>query len=200
MKELGKNYRVKISGLMIALASALEEVPDIADAIQVYEETVAYLSSPSSPISSTLRPAERHRIISIAVRIGELASKTKDTATEERYLTLAAEEALRIARDLPSKVDSGLSGIDDQDERWSKEMKVPPWVDQAELGSVLERLAEFYGGQDNLALAVPLYMQAISFLMLEDKAAGISTHNLLSILRSSNVSVINRCRGKSREG
>lgn len=157
MKELGKDYRIKISGLMIAMASALEGIPDIPSAIQAYQETLAYLSSPRDPhhlsqadISSSLTPTERYRVITIAAYLGELASKIKDTATEERYLTVAVEEAIRLGRYLPSKIDSRSSDIETQDESWNEDVNVPVWVDRTEIGSVFERLADFYGREGNL--------------------------------------------------
>ncbi|KAF8342556.1 uncharacterized protein EI90DRAFT_3011090 [Cantharellus anzutake] len=205
-KELGKDYRKKISGLMIALASTLEEVPDLTGAIQAYKETITYLRSlhgtsrPPQP-EAGLTPRERHRIVSIAVRLGELASKINDTATEEHYLSLAVEETLRLARDMPAKLDLTQpvqSDIDPNDDKWKEELQIPPWIDRTEFVSVFERLAEFYGRQGNLAFAVPLYIRAISSLFPSpnDEAFGSLGPILSSISHPSSKlpSPTNICR------
>ena len=121
----------------------------------------------SVPVERT--PQETMRAVQLAQKIGELAqrdnvavpplyasdddqSQTNEPA--EGYLTWSVEEMLRLAQ-APRQSDPIVLS----------DLPLPPWVSEQELGASVEALGAFYASHHKAALAVPLYVQAISTLL-----------------------------------
>ena len=136
-------------------------------------------------------PQERMRAVTLAQKLGDLASSgliaarsvrdqdgnvvpvpmDLDSIAEQHYVW-SVEELLRLIMD-----DSQRSAALAADERGEQggvvlsELGVPAWISEAEVGGSLEALAGFYASRGKGELAVPLYLQALAFLMPPDSSA-----------------------------
>lgn len=115
-------------------------------------------------------------------------------AEEERWLTYAVEELMRLLRDETAKgtlVVEGDSELVDKTPLMLAELEMPPWVTKTDVGSPLEALGRFYAREGNvecvdaismvpqidlgLRYAVSLYLQAISLLVPPSSSKKKST-------------------------
>lgn len=115
-------------------------------------------------------------------------------AEEERWLTYAVEELLRIIRDETAKatlVVEGDSESKDNTPLMLAELEMPPWVTKTDVGAPLEALGRFYAREGNVecvqvvsvvvetdggfSYAVPLYLQAVSLLVPPSSSKKKST-------------------------
>ncbi|KAL4400218.1 hypothetical protein ACI68E_003134 [Malassezia pachydermatis] len=170
--RLGGNRLWKTTGIAIALADVLEEGEQWQEAAMVYLDAFDEIQqrgdyATSVPVERT--PQETMRAVQLAQKIGELAqrdnvavpplyasdddqSQTNEPA--EGYLTWSVEEMLRLAQ-APRQSDPIVLS----------DLPLPPWVSEQELGASVEALGAFYASHHKAALAVPLYVQAISTLL-----------------------------------
>ncbi|KZT71894.1 hypothetical protein DAEQUDRAFT_743979 [Daedalea quercina L-15889] len=159
---------LKLSGIAIALASTLEAADRPEPAYEVYSDALSRLRAANA--ASPLSGPERMRAVAIASKLGEMAETYQlPVAEEERWLTYAVEELLRVVRDgagHPKLVVEG-EAQQQQDETpmMLAELEMPPWVTKTDVGAPLEALGRFYAREGNVEYAVPLYLQAISLLV-----------------------------------
>ncbi|KAH9915762.1 hypothetical protein B0H21DRAFT_326380 [Amylocystis lapponica] len=180
---------LKLSGIAIALAEVLEAEGKPQPAYDVY--AAAHAALQAAPARS---PAERMRGVALAARLGEMAETYQQPPEEEeRWLTCAVEELLRVLRDQRAaeglRVDGG--GAADAPVVLA-ELELPSWVSRTDVGAPLEALGRFYSRQENVQYAIPLYLQAISLLVppasakrrttTEEKCRGAELMNNLSEL------------------
>ncbi len=190
---------LKISGISIALASLLESEHDHAAAYKVYSEALDELLRPSTGQDAearapSLTPQERLRTVSLAQKLGDIASSgaitgeelaaqnlgtagDRDTsgiavpdlnAVAERHYVWSVEELLRIVMSEGQRQEA--LSADQRGEQGGiilADLQLPPaWgLTHSELGASMEALGSFYAGRGKADLAVPLYLQALSILM-----------------------------------
>ncbi|OSX60883.1 hypothetical protein POSPLADRAFT_1146055 [Postia placenta MAD-698-R-SB12] len=159
---------LKLSGIAIALASVLEAAERAEPAYEVYTDALSRLRAAQAAAPGTLSGPERMRAVALAMKLGEMAEAYQlPVEEEERWLTWAVEELLRIVRDEGQNrqlvvgdavQDAGVPFM-------LAELDVPPWVTKTDMGAPLEALGRFYSREGNVEYAIPLYLQAISLLV-----------------------------------
>jgi len=157
---------LKLSGIAIALASTLEAADRPEPAFEVYTDALSRLRAANA--ASPLTGPERMRAVAIASKLGEMAETYQlPVAEEERWLTYAVEELLRIVRDETSKGELTVEGEAEEGNipLMLAELEMPPWVTKTDVGAPLEALGRFYAREGNVEYAMPLYLQAISLLV-----------------------------------
>ncbi|KAI0732716.1 hypothetical protein C8Q72DRAFT_816637 [Fomitopsis betulina] len=168
---------LKLSGIAIALASTLEDAERPEAAYEVYSDALTHLRAANA--ASPLSGPERLRAVAIASKLGEMAEAYQlPVAEEERWLTYAVEELMRLLRDETAKgtlVVEGDSELVDKTPLMLAELEMPPWVTKTDVGSPLEALGRFYAREGNVEYAVPLYLQAISLLVPPSSSKKKST-------------------------
>ncbi|KAH9933738.1 uncharacterized protein B0H18DRAFT_981821 [Fomitopsis serialis] len=157
---------LKLSGIAIALASTLEAADRPEPAFEVYTDALSRLRAANA--ASPLTGPERMRAVAIASKLGEMAETYQlPVAEEERWLTYAVEELLRILRDETRKGELVVEGEAQEGSipLMLAELEMPPWVTKTDVGAPLEALGRFYAREGNVEYAMPLYLQAISLLV-----------------------------------
>ncbi|KAF8741170.1 Tpr protein, partial [Rhizoctonia solani] len=183
-EQLGGQYHLKISGIAIALAAVLEKQNDLRGANEVYARAFAdILRAPPPPAPApVLSGPERMRVVSLSLKLGEIAAKFGQLEEEEKYLVFGTEEILRMMKEASGALPSpGNENVNEGGPQ--QDLVLPSWVSHTDAGAVLERLAEFYSRTGRSDYAVPLYLQAISILLPPPK----------SQLQAP--SILDRCRG-----
>ena len=72
-------------------------------------------------------------------------------AEEERWLTYAVEELLRLIRDETARGRIVVEGEERRDETMMlAELEMPPWVTKTDVGAPLEALGRFYAREGNV--------------------------------------------------
>ncbi|KAF8761368.1 Tpr protein [Rhizoctonia solani] len=182
-EQLGGQYHLKISGIAIALAAVLEKQNDLRGANEVYTRAFAdILRAPPPAPAPVLSGPERMRVVSLSLKLGEIAAKFGQLEEEEKYLVFGTEEILRMMKEASGALPSpGNENVNEGGPQ--QDLVLPSWVSHTDAGAVLERLAEFYSRTGRSDYAVPLYLQAISILLPPPK----------SQLQAP--SILDRCRG-----
>lgn len=185
---------LKLSGV----ASLLSEVASdrrSREALQIVWELGAGPSEQHSPLpdaektssavvegapgwsSYTLSNEERLRRVALAYKLGQLASE-RDVDEEEKWLIWAVEEVMRLSglgmtnpnshMNTKAQENSGSGALED--------LELPSWMSKTDLGAPLEALGALYAKKGRIEYAMPLYLQAISLLLLP-KANNVSTED-----------------------
>ncbi|KAH9833252.1 uncharacterized protein C8Q71DRAFT_875786 [Rhodofomes roseus] len=154
---------LKLSGIAIALASTLEAAERPEPAYEVYSDALSRLRAANA--AAPLSGPERMRAVALASKLGEMAETYQlPVAEEERWLTYAVEELLRVVRDEAGKGKIVVEG--EKQERdvmpiMLVELELPPWVTKTDVGAPLEALGRFYAREGN----VECVQSAISLLV-----------------------------------
>ncbi|GAB1519489.1 hypothetical protein RhiTH_002557 [Rhizoctonia solani] len=144
-EQLGGQYHLKISGIAIALAAVLEKQNDLRGANEVYTRAFAdILRAPPPPAPApVLSGPERMRVVSLSLKLGEIAAKFGQLEEEEKYLVFGTEEILRMMKEASGALPSpGNENVNEGGPQ--QDLVLPSWVSHTDAGAVLERLAEFY--------------------------------------------------------
>lgn len=94
-----------------------------------------------------LTPPERQRKVAILSKLGEVAEKLKRDDEEEKYLTMALQDALKgvieVRRAAKTKWEKkrNADGVED--------LPTPSWVSQADIAICCENLANYYVKKGN---------------------------------------------------
>ncbi|KAI0066840.1 hypothetical protein BV25DRAFT_1795961 [Artomyces pyxidatus] len=152
---------LKISALAITLSEVMEANDRPKYAYEVYTSSITHFQSNWSALDER----ERLRAVAIAHKLGEMADTYQlGEEEEERWLTWAVEEALRIAKAAHAAKGKGKEESNDETVVLA-ELDLPKWVSVADIGAPIEALGAFYARTGKLEYAVPLYLQAISLLV-----------------------------------
>jgi len=182
LADFSPEPHLKLSGIAIALASVLEAADRPEPAYEVYSDALSRLRTSPDALSGP----ERMRAVALASKLGEMAEVFQlPVEEEERWLTWAVEELLRIVRDEGNKgrlVVEGAVRNDGNTPVMLAELEMPPWVTKTDVGAPLEALGRFYSREGNVEYAIPLYLQAINLLVPPKSSKKTST-------------VEERCRG-----
>src|SRR5271170_3689773 len=98
IETLAASPYLKLSGIGIAFAGVLEENDRPQLAYDVYVNVLKHLQKKRS----TAAAEERMRIVAVAYKLGEMAEMYQQPPEEEeKWLSLAVEELLRLAKASP---------------------------------------------------------------------------------------------------
>ena len=108
--------------------------------------------------ASPLSGPERLRAVALASKLGEMAETYQlPVAEEERWLTYAVEELLRLIRDETARGQPGIvvegEGSEERKDGTPlmlAELEMPPWVTKTDVGAPLEALGRFYAREGNV--------------------------------------------------
>ena len=155
LEKFAPSPHLKLSGIAIALASTLEEAERPEPAYEVYSDALSRLRAANA--ASPLSGPERLRAVALASKLGEMAETYQlPVAEEERWLTYAVEELLRLIRDETAK---GQIAVEGDSAAWTRkdetplmlaELEMPPWVTKTDVGAPLEALGRFYAREGNV--------------------------------------------------
>ncbi|KAI8972857.1 hypothetical protein BD414DRAFT_499603 [Trametes punicea] len=180
---------LKLSGIAVVLAEALEATNRPQEAYEIYSTALAQLQA-----AKDLSGRERMRAVAIAHKLGEMADiYQQGPEEEEQWLTYAVEEVLRVVKDETTKGKTksaeepeGEVGV------MLAELDLPWWIRKVDVAAPLEALGRFYAHEGKTDYAITLYLQAISMLMqppptqkdasIEDRCRGAQLMNNLSDL------------------
>jgi phage terminase small subunit len=164
----GTEPHLKLSGLAITYAEALERLSRNKDAYEVYLDALQRirhahapnLAAPAPHFQPMPRPTprERMRAVALASKLGELAGNNAGAREqEEAHLTFAVEEMLRVAREVGVEPrasafallvgagdDKKIKPEDEDAKVVLTDLDLPTWVSKADVGAPLEALAEYY--------------------------------------------------------
>lgn len=137
LESLDAQPYLKITGIAVALADALENSNKPVRAYEVYTQALQTLQK--DEIKNTLTGPERLRAVAISLKLSELAQDLKLPNMEvEKWLVWSVEELLRI-------VKTPASGGTDEDEQLNLPMlPLPSWITKTDVGAPLEALGSFY--------------------------------------------------------
>lgn len=154
LDELGPNPHAKLSGISIVLGEVLELANKPAEAYEVYVAALVRLQSAiQKPTVIPISGPERVRAASLAFKLGEMAEMySQPEEEEEKWLTFAVEEMLRILRDTQhsgKSKDVTESGDTDGGKQLVDldELELPSWVGRDDVVAPLEKLGAFYNRQ-----------------------------------------------------
>lgn len=168
---------LKLSGIGIALAGVLEDRRKISDAYDIYSTTFDLLQQTGNTnadavggTSDGLSPKERLRTVGLAMKLGELSRKMGLEEKEERWLNLGLEELLRLLsgkRRSPKLTGQNAGPVEDDGnaeiENALKDLALPDWVSNSDLGGVMERVGEFYARKGNAELSRTISILHMAF-------------------------------------
>ncbi|EIW55029.1 uncharacterized protein TRAVEDRAFT_172666 [Trametes versicolor FP-101664 SS1] len=180
---------LKLSGVAVALAEALEGSNRPQEAYDIYSAALLQLRA-----AKDLTGRERMRAVAIAHKLGEMAEIYQQGPEEaEPWLTFAVEETLRVVKD-ESNAKKGRGAGEPEGEVGSMlvELDLPQWVQKTDVVAPLEALGRFYAREGKNEYAATLYLQAIGMLMqpatgeknalVEDRCRGAQLMNNMSDL------------------
>ncbi|KAI0052142.1 hypothetical protein FA95DRAFT_1553815 [Auriscalpium vulgare] len=161
-ESLAPQPYLKLSGISVLLGEVLESNGRPKSAYEAYSECLAHLQSNWSALAGQ----EKMRAVAIAHKLGEMADTYQQgEEEEERWLTWAVEEVLRISKDASDSSQSADKMPGEDGKIVLAELELPKWVSTTDVGAPLEALGTFYAKVGKLDFAVPLYLQAISLLI-----------------------------------
>ncbi|KAI0947767.1 hypothetical protein AcW1_009444 [Taiwanofungus camphoratus] len=175
LSELSPAPHLKLSGIAISLASVLEDSDKPEPAYGVYEHALTQLQAvPDSELTSQ----ERMRKVALAAKLGAMAEEFQlPLEEEEKWLTCAVEELLRVVKDEGRQAGRGMekTGQGEETPVMLAELEMPKWVSKTDMGAPLEALGQFYSREGKAEYAIPLYLQAISLLVPPTSSKAQST-------------------------
>ncbi|KAI0763447.1 hypothetical protein BD413DRAFT_642949 [Trametes elegans] len=185
LAAFGSEPHLKLSGIAVVYAEALEGTNRPKEAYDLYSAALAQLRA-----AQGLTGRERMRAVAIAHKLGEMGEIYQQPPEEvEQWLTFAVEEVLRVVRDGASAPDGkgtaggvGTEEPEGEDGAMLAELDLPWWVRKIDVVAPLEALGRFYAQEGKNEYAVTLYLQAIGMLMQPPP-------------KQKNASVEDRCRG-----
>ena len=140
LEKLSPEPYLKISGIASVLGDVLESNNRPQAAYEIYTSLLSKLQAAQNKTGP-----ERLRGAAIAYKLGEMAELYQQPPEEEeKWLSFAVEELLRILRDskdldVSSDVSQSEGSID------LSEMEIPSWVNRTDIVAPLQSLGAFYG-------------------------------------------------------
>ncbi|KAI0676353.1 hypothetical protein C8Q78DRAFT_1073170 [Trametes maxima] len=182
---------LKLSGIAVVLAEALEGTNRPQEAYEIYSAALLQLRA-----AKDLTGRERMRAVAISHKLGEMAEVYQQGSEEaEQWLTYAVEEVLRVLKDEANGGKEGVRNLavpEGEAGSMLAELDLPWWVRKIDVAAPLEALGRFYANGGKNEYAVTLYLQAIGMLMqpppnqknapVEDRCRGAQLMNNLSDL------------------
>lgn len=192
---------MKLTGISIALGSALENASKWQEAADAYSDVFdesLHRGKYHDNIAPT--PTERQRAVSVAQKIAELAEKganvrpielavTHTHEAREGYLVWSVEELLRLVREHNPANDHNGANLAD--------LALPPWVSRQDLGASVEALGAFYAGEGVPEFAVPLYLQALGVLLPAGSRPTVAERCRAAVLMNNVSQAIASAKGGS---
>ncbi|KAJ7269850.1 hypothetical protein C8J57DRAFT_1323717 [Mycena rebaudengoi] len=164
---------LKITGIAVDLAGELEAEGKMDEAFGLYRDALDLISTNAEFLSER----ERLRAVSIAVKMGQLASSSGISVDQEEQLFVRAlEELLKLLMDLQPNTTTTPSGRSYHALDFTK-LHLPRWMSKSDVGVPLQELGDFYGRTGKLEYAIPLYLQGIS-LLASDSAGKPSAEDM----------------------
>ncbi|KAA1472550.1 hypothetical protein DENSPDRAFT_838861 [Dentipellis sp. KUC8613] len=168
LETFAPHPHLKLSGIAVLLGEVQEANNKPEGAYDTYAAALAQLQANWAQ----LVPEERLRGVALAHKLGAMADEYQlGTEEEERWLTFAVTEVLRVAKHVDkAKAKSAAPGKDAEAEAKTEkvvlaELALPKWVTTADIGAPIESLGAYYAKTGKLEFAMPLYLQAISLLV-----------------------------------
>ncbi|KAK2461282.1 hypothetical protein APHAL10511_006809 [Amanita phalloides] len=158
LSELAPQPYLKITGIAIALGSMLESSGRWDQAYGVYSDTLSHLREAENKVPLSIE--EQLRGVALSCKLAEMANATgRGDAEEEKWLVGAVEVILRHLAVSNSTIIDGKPPSD------KKSLDLPQWTSAVDLAAPFEALGTLYirSGRDDYAL--PLFLQAVSFLV-----------------------------------
>lgn len=122
----------------------LEDSDKPEPAYGVYEHALTQLQAvPDSELTSQ----ERMRKVALAAKLGAMAEEFQlPLEEEEKWLTCAVEELLRVVKDEGRQAGRGMekTGQGEETPVMLAELEMPKWVSKTDMGAPLEALGQFY--------------------------------------------------------
>ncbi|RMY24335.1 hypothetical protein D0867_01454 [Hortaea werneckii] len=173
----------EIMGVKIQVAKLMEDVGQIAKAIQVLEilrrDSLEFLRQYGDrEHNKTKRTRVLAKCVGMSVKLGELygTAEIYDREMSEERLVWAVETVLKEVQRRQSIRQASNLNDEQLDEREGK------WMSNSEIGASLEALATNYESKDQHYLATPLFLQALSLQPTKDCHTVILMNNLASSL------------------
>ncbi|THH19114.1 hypothetical protein EW146_g1984 [Bondarzewia mesenterica] len=160
LDSLSPSPYLKISGIASILGDVLESSNRPKAAYEFYEAAFSHLQTHHSELTGE----EQLRAVALAHKLGAMADTYHvSEEEEERWLTWAVEEGLRIAKSAGKGKTEKVG--EDPDTVVLSELDLPGWMRVADVGAPIEALGAFYARTGKTEYAIPLYLQAISLLV-----------------------------------
>ncbi|KAI0319235.1 hypothetical protein OF83DRAFT_1111472 [Amylostereum chailletii] len=174
---------LKISGIAVLLGEVLEANERPETAYETYSAAHTFLQKHRRELAGP----ERLRAVAIAHKLGEMADTYQlGNAEQERWLTWAVEEVLKIAKMADKKSQKkrpANEGDDTEGDAENRlvlaELELPKWVTAVDIGAPIESLGQFYAKTGKIEFAVPLYLQAVSLLIPPPDSHKVATSDEL---------------------
>lgn len=145
----------------------MEDRRKISEAYEIYSITFDTLqrtgntkADAAGGTSDGLSPKERLRTVGLAMKLGELSRKLGAEEKEEKWLNLGLEELCRLlgGKRRSPKLTGQSAGPTEDDgnaeiEHTLRDLALPGWVSNSDLGGVMERVGEFYARKGNVELS-----------------------------------------------
>jgi hypothetical protein len=152
IETLAASPYLKLSGIGIAFAGVLEENDHPQLAYDVYVNVLKQLQKQrSTPAATAAAAEERMRIVAVAYKLGEMAEMYQQPPEEEeKWLSLAVEELLRLAKESPRKNPDTSSSSSQGLIIAGNELELPDWVSKLDFAAPIEALGAFYARSGNV--------------------------------------------------
>ncbi|KAK4541486.1 hypothetical protein LTR36_007932 [Oleoguttula mirabilis] len=183
-EEIGMDpFSDEIMGVKIQVSKLMEDVRQIAKAIQVLEilrnDSLEWLRRYGDlEHNKVKRTRVLAKCVGIAVKQGELygSAEIYDRDVAEERLVWAVETVLKERqRRNTLRASQGLSEAQLQEQEG-------PWMTDSEVGASLEALAQNYEAKDQHYLATPLFLQALALHPTKNCHTVVLMNNLASSL------------------
>ena len=148
LESLSPAPYLKISGISATLGDVLESNNRPKAAYDVYAAALAHLQAHSAELSGE----ERLRGVALAHKLGEMAYTYQvGEEEEERWLSWAVEEMVRVTKSLGEAAGAGNVGPDGEEPKVIlAELEMPRWMSVADVGAPIEALGAFYARMGNI--------------------------------------------------
>ncbi|KAF8740058.1 hypothetical protein AX14_008965 [Amanita brunnescens Koide BX004] len=158
--ELKQQPYLKTTGIAIALGSMLESTGHPDKAYDIYSDALSHLQDAGS--KQPLSIEEQMRGVTLSCKLAEMTNAMgRGDVEEEARLVWAVEVILKNI--MPAMVPGKEHDVASQQDHAS--LDLPSWVSATDLATPFEALGSLYVRNGNDEYALPLFLQAISFLI-----------------------------------
>ncbi|KAF8633509.1 hypothetical protein AX15_001416 [Amanita polypyramis BW_CC] len=191
--ELAPQSYLKTTGIAIALGSMLESIGRLDQAYDVYSDALSHLQEAGS--KTPLSIDEQMRGVTLSCKLAEMANiLARGSTEEEKWLVWAVEVILKnVMVSDPARIrrgEEGDAGPQVKPSEESESLGLPDWVSGTDLAAPFEALGTLYARAGRYDYALPLFLQAVSFLIplppqtspAADRCRGAQTMSTISEL------------------
>ncbi|KAF8633504.1 hypothetical protein AX15_001416 [Amanita polypyramis BW_CC] len=166
--ELAPQSYLKTTGIAIALGSMLESIGRLDQAYDVYSDALSHLQEAGS--KTPLSIDEQMRGVTLSCKLAEMANiLARGSTEEEKWLVWAVEVILKnVMVSDPARIrrgEEGDAGPQVKPSEESESLGLPDWVSGTDLAAPFEALGTLYARAGRYDYALPLFLQAVSFLI-----------------------------------